>query len=78
MMTREQLYFLHDMKGLDDIQLGMLRPSAKVKRWQHVRELCWRKGWIRVEHENHPSGDAVCYLTTKGLNAYERAISKLN
>lgn len=72
-MTKEQIRYLFDIRNLDRIGLGMLEPGAWCKRPEHVRDLCEKKGWIRVEDENHPIGLPVCYLKTKGLRALKRA-----
>ena len=69
-MTKQEQLCLKDAKQLDDIFLGMLAPSIEVK--PGTVERCVSKGWLRSEDENHPSGDPVLYLTTKGLRAYQR------
>ena len=71
-MTKEQYYFLDDLRGLDEIHLGMLFPSIRVRRHRayHVATLCYRRGWIRVEE--HTDGKPVFHLRTRGLRALQR------
>jgi len=71
-MTKDQQRYLECVKSLDDIQLGMLWPSIAVKEPEKVRDQCAANGWIDVVDENHPSGDAVVYLTTRGKRLLDK------
>lgn len=72
MMTADEYVYMLDLKSLDDTQNAMLAPGARVKNGIATRDRCAHRGWVRCVDEHHPSGDLVCYLTTKGLRAITR------
>jgi hypothetical protein len=74
-LTLNEFLYLRDLKGLDDIHLGMLGPSTLVKKPEQVRDRLAAKGWIRLEPWEAPF-DYCAHLTTRGLRAYKRQIHR--
>lgn len=74
-MTKGEAAYLRDLKGLDDIRLGMVLPSAQVcDRWHHaqLRDRLLERGWIFTTGQ-FAFGEPIVFLATKGLRALRRA-----
>ena len=77
-LRKAEWMFLRDLKALDDIQLGMLAPSAATEEQMRKDRLTAIrldiKGYIRTEPPPDQEGPWACiyYLTTKGLRAVQR------
>ena len=71
-MTKDEIQYLEDLKGLDDIHLGMALPSAAVKRPTEIRDRLLKRGWIWVSGKK-AFGEPIVFLGTHGLRALNRA-----
>ena len=76
-MTKDEFAYLDCVKGLDDIQLGMLWPSNVVKDAATTRDRLAAKRYVLVRDEDHPSGEEVVYLTSRGLRAWRRHMKRV-
>lgn len=71
-MTADERRYLEDLACLDALHLGMLWPSAAVKRPVEARERLRQRGLVRVLPDPTPSGDPIVQLTTKGYRTLQR------
>lgn len=73
-MTKDEQQYLEDLKRLDDISLGMVLPSIKVREPMQVRDRLMARKWIHTRGQK-VFGEPVVFLSTRGLRALRRASS---
>jgi hypothetical protein len=72
-MTSGEYQYMLDLKGLDDIHLGMRAPSMAVRHAPFVAQRVIRRGWVRYEPDE--AGGFVT-LSTRGLRALQREVGR--
>lgn len=70
-LNSDELAYLRDLAGLDQIHLGMCWPSIDVKKPAETRDRLIARGMARIVDTTHPAGDVV-ELTTKGHRTLQR------
>jgi len=71
-MTNDEYRYMLDLKGLDDINLGMMEPSTAVRMPTVTRDRCFLNGWTRIKSGTLLKTPLVIELRTAGLRALQR------